>query len=172
MTEGAGQKVQVEIVPITLAAAKAFVSAHHRHNKAPIGHKFSIGIQLNNELMGVAMAGRPVARHLDDGRTIEVSRTCTLGQPNLNSMLYGAIWRAAKAMGYKRAITYTQQNESGISLLAAGWIKKVELQERGSWADHSVHLRHKKDPIGSGGVARIRWQISSLKSQMRFVSVR
>ena len=81
----------MQISPVTLRVAKAFISRHHRHNKPPVGHKFSIGL-INDagELIGVATAGRPVARHLDDGLTLEVNRTCTTGERNANSALYGA----------------------------------------------------------------------------------
>lgn len=74
-------------------------------------------------------------------------------------MLYGATWRAAKAMGYLRAYTYTQHDESGASLRAAGWVRDAELEARGSWAESSVALRELRDPKGSGGVARVRWKI-------------
>ncbi len=120
----------LEIVPITLKVAKEFVAEHHRHNKPPTGHKFSIGLEQDGVLCGVATAGRPVARHFDDGRTLEVNRTCTTGVKNANSMLYGAIWRCAKAMGYKRAITYTQADETGASLRAVGWRKVKTLPAR------------------------------------------
>ena len=151
----------MEIVPITLRAAKEFISEHHRHNKPPTGHKFSIGLEKDFMLIGVACAGRPVARHFDDGRTIEVNRTCTLGDKNANSMLYGAIWRCAKAMGYKRAITYTQSAECGASLRGAGWVKVKEIEPRKSWAESSVKLREKRCPVGNGGVARVLWEIRS-----------
>jgi len=149
----------LEIVPITLKAAKVFIAEHHRHNKPPTGHKFSIGLEKDGELIGVACAGRPVARHFDDGRTLEVNRTCTLGEKNANSMLYGAIWRCAKAMGYKRAITYIQADECGASLRAVGWVKVKEIEPRKSWAESSVKLKDKKCPIGNGGVARVLWEI-------------
>ena len=71
---------------------------------------------------GVAICGRPVSRHLDDGLTIEVTRTCTDGYWNANSFLYGASWRIAKAMGYVRLFTYNQDDESGVSLRAAGLV--------------------------------------------------
>lgn len=67
------------------------------------------------------MVGRPIGRYLDDGLTLEVNRCCTDGTKNACSMLYGAAWRAAKALGYKHLITYTRQSESGASLRAAGW---------------------------------------------------
>lgn len=149
----------MQIVPITLKTAKEFVAKHHRHNKPPTGWKFGVGLKNGDELVGVATAGRPVARHFDDGVTLEVNRTCTDGTRNANSMLYGAIWRAAKAMGYKRAITYTQANETGASLRAVGWVKVKELPARKSWAESSVKMREKRDPVGNGGVQRILWEI-------------
>lgn len=113
---------------------------------------------IGGALVGVATAGRPVARHYDDGRTLEVNRTCTDGTPNANSMLYGAVWRAAKAMGYKRCITYTQADETGASLRAAGWVKVKTLEARKSWAESSVALKDKRDPVGNGGVPRVLWE--------------
>jgi len=152
-----GRTKILEIVPITLKLAKDFVAAHHRHNKPPVGHKFSVGLVCDGVLVGVACAGRPVARMLDDGRTIEVTRTCTDGTPNANSMLYGAVWRAAKAMGYRRAITYTQGDETGASLRAVGWTRAKELPARAGWDAPS---RPRQD-IGSGNVARVRWEIKN-----------
>ncbi len=144
------------IVPITLDKAKQFVTDHHRHNKAPVGHKFSIGLQTDwGLLVGVATAGRPVSRMLDDGLTLEVNRTCTLGDRNANSMLYGAVWKAARAMGYRRCITYTQHDESGASLRAVGWVRTQELPPNKGW---SVPSRPRED-IGSAGIARVRWEI-------------
>lgn len=151
---------EFEIVPVTLRQANAFVAEHHRHSKPVRGWKFGVGlVDRHGVLRGVALAGRPVARALDDGRTVEVNRTCTDGSRNANSMLYGATWRAAKAMGYLRAYTYTQHDESGASLRAAGWVRDAELEARGSWAESSVALRELRDPKGSGGVARVRWKI-------------
>lgn len=112
----------LNIIPISLKEANAFVTAHHRHHKPTAGHKFSIGCEQNGQLVGVAIMGRPVSRYLDDGRTLEVNRLCTTGEKNACSMLYAAAARAAKAMGYRRIITYTLDTEPGISLRAAGWV--------------------------------------------------
>jgi hypothetical protein len=150
----------LEIRPITLRAACAFILEHHRHNKPPRGHKFSVAVWDGTVLVGVATAGRPVARGLDDGVTLEVNRTCTDGTANANSMLYGAVWRAARAMGYRRAVTYTQHDESGASLRAVGWRRAKELEARGSWAESSVAMKGIRDQIGNGGVARVRWEIT------------
>ena len=75
----------------------------------------------NDRLCGVAIAGRPVARRLDDGLTIEILRVCTDGTYNACSVLYGACARAARAMGYRRVVTYTLESEPGTSLKAAGF---------------------------------------------------
>lgn len=109
------------LIPVTLAAANAFVAQHHRTHKPVRGHKFSIGCTAGGQLVGVAIIGRPVSRHLDDGLTLEVNRLCTDGTKNACSMLYAAAWRAARAIGYKKIITYTLDTESGVSLRAAGW---------------------------------------------------
>lgn len=92
----------LEIRPCDLKTAVAFVFQNHRHNKPPVGHKFSIACYDDGRLCGVAMVGRPVARMLDDGLTVEITRNCTDGTHNACSMLYGACCRAAKALGYKR----------------------------------------------------------------------
>lgn len=111
-------------VPLTLAEANAFVRAHHRHH-GPIQnpqHKFSIGVaDEGGTIRGVAIICKPASRARDDGWTAEVARVATDGCPNACSALYGAAWRAAKAMGYQRLGTYTLTSEPGTSLRAAGW---------------------------------------------------
>lgn len=121
------------VVPISHAEANAFVAKHHRHHKPTPGHKFSVGVAEGDEIVGVAIVGRPVSRHLDDGWTLEVNRTCTDGSSNANSMLYGAAWRAAKALGYRRLITYTLPEESGASLRGAGW-RLIGERGGGKWS--------------------------------------
>ena len=153
----------MKICPITLAEAKAFIVLHHRHNKPPRGWKFGIGLRGVDGLIGVATAGRPVAPEIQNREplTLEVNRTCTDGTRNANSMLYGRVWKAARAMGYTRCITYTQADESGASLRAAGWVRVKELPPRKSWAESTKDpgLKAMRDPVGNGGVARVLWEI-------------
>ena len=111
----------LEIVPMTLREANAYVEQNHRHHGPVAGHKYSIGLSDGEKIVGVAIVGRPVSRHLDDGWTLEVNRLCTDGTKNDCSMLYAAAWRAARAMGYKRLVTYILESENGASLRAAGW---------------------------------------------------
>lgn len=94
---------------------------YHRHHKPSTGHKFSIGVRKDGKMVGVVICGRPVSRHYDDGYTLEINRLCTDGTHNACSILYGAAYRAAKAMGYKKVITYILESESGVSLKASGY---------------------------------------------------
>lgn len=143
------------LVPVTFADACAFVDAWHRHHGPPRGHKFSIGVATDTTLVGVAMAGRPVARHYDDGLTLEVNRTATDGTRNANSMLYAAAWRATQALGYQRLITYTQDGESGASLRAAGWRIVGQREPRRGWDTPS---RPRSDNGGPINVQRTLWE--------------
>lgn len=111
----------LELTPITLREANAFVAEHHRHHRPTAGHKFSIGVRDGERLAGVAICGGPASRHLDDGKTLEINRVCTDGTKNACSILYGATYRAAKAMGYRRVVTYILESEPGTSLKAAGY---------------------------------------------------
>ena len=113
--------MNLSLMPITLKEANEFVRLHHRNHNTVTGHKFSVGVTDGESVRGVAIVGRPVSRHEDNGATLEVARCCTDGVKNGCSMLYGAAWRAVKAMGYSRLITYTLPSEGGSSLKASGW---------------------------------------------------
>lgn len=142
----------LELVPVTLREANEFVRRHHRHHRPTVGHKFSIGVQEDGRLAGVAICGRPVGRFLDDGYTLEVNRLCTDGAKNACSMLYGAAVRAAKAMGYRRVITYILDSECGASLKASGFV--CEGPAGGIRGPRKI-----KDFVGRGG-ARERTEFS------------
>lgn len=128
--------MRLHVVPVRWEDARAFVEGWHRHNRPPVGHKFSVGVADDDRVLrGVAIVGRPVARHLDDGGTLEVLRVATDGAPNACSMLYGTSWRAARALGYTRLVTYTQSTEPGSSLRAAGWrvVARTDTRVRPGW---------------------------------------
>lgn len=149
---------RMRVVPVTLAQAQAFVSAHHRHNNPPRGWKFGVGLANGyGDLIGVATAGRPVARLLAAPTTLEVNRTCTTGVRNANSMLYGAIRRAAVALGYERIYTYTQEGESGASLRAAGFRVDASLPARPNWHDNSARGKRLSAPDSTTSSPRVRW---------------
>lgn len=120
------------LTPITLREANAFVEAHHRHHKPARGCILCVAVSENGTVRGVAIVGRPVSRMLDDGWTAEVVRVATDGARNACSMLYGASWRASRALGYRRLVTYTLPEEGGASLRAAGW-RCIGEAGGGSW---------------------------------------
>ncbi len=105
--------MSLSIVPISQKEAFLFVKQLHRHHKPPRGSVFQLAAVKDGEIVGVAIVGRPVARRLQDGWTLEVNRCCTDGTRNACSFLYGAAWRAAKALGYRKLITYTLPAEGG-----------------------------------------------------------
>lgn len=142
-------------VPIALAQANRYVADFHRHNGALPAAKFSIAA-VDGEtglVHGVAVAGLPKARMLDDGATLEVNRVCTDGATNCCSFLYGCCKRAAKAMGYSLLITYTQADEPGASLKASGWTLDGEAGG-GSWVRAS-----RSNGAKYAGVIKQRWHI-------------
>lgn len=146
---------RLQIVPTTLRAARAFVEAHHRHHRPPQGGLFAVATAVGEEPVGVAIVGMPVARHLGDGWTVEVTRVAVLeGYPNACSMLYAACWRAARAMGYRKLITYTLKTESGTSVRAAGW--NVVAEVRGQTWHRGLRPRIDKHPLGD----KLRWEIA------------
>lgn len=141
---------------ITFREAQSFVERHHRHHRSPVGHKLSIGVRVTgtDDLVGVAIVSRPVARLFDDGGdTLEVSRTCTDGTRNANSALYGAVWRICRELGAKRIITYTQDGETGASLRAAGFTPVARRKAHSGW-DRPNRRRRAAHPTT---VDRILW---------------
>lgn len=112
----------IELRPITRDECDSYIREHHRHHGVPLGALWRQAVHDDSGcIVGVAVSGRPVARALDDGLTVEVTRLCTDATPNACSMLYAASRRAAEAKGYRRGLTYILASESGASLRAAGW---------------------------------------------------
>jgi len=142
----------LEIVPVSVQSARAYVDQHHRHHKAPQSGLFAVAVSRDDTIVGVAIVGRPVARCLQDEWTAEVTRVATDGTKNACSMLYGACWRAARALGYKKLVTYTLKSESGSSLRAAGWQVVGQVNGR-SW-NCTSRPRVDKHPLQD----KLRWE--------------
>jgi len=150
--------MKLRIVPCDFDEACAFVLQHHRHHKPPVGHKFSMSVVDEKDVVrGVCIVGRPVARRLDDGMTLEVTRLATDGVRNGCSSLYGAAWRACKSLGYSRLITYILDTESGASLKGAGW-RCLGVRGGGSWSTPS-RPRVDKHPLQK----KLLWDVSKQK---------
>lgn len=147
---------RLRIHPLTLKEACQLVARWHRHLKRPTGGLLAIGVALENatEPCGCVIVGRPSARMLDDGWTAEVTRCCTNGYRNAPSMLYRAAWRAVRAMGYRRLVTYTLPEEGGASLRAAGF-KLIGEAGGGKW-DREQRPRVDDHPQQK----KLRWELS------------
>jgi hypothetical protein len=147
--------VTLSIVPLGLAESNLLVERWHRHHGRVVGHKFSLGCAgEDGEVHGAAIVGRPVSRVLDDGWTVEVVRLVSDGTKNVCSMLYAACWRAARALGYRKLITYILATEPGTSLRAAGFRIVGEVRGR-SW-DCPSRPRVDRYPT----LDKVRWEAS------------
>jgi len=146
---------KIIIAPCPNEQAKAYVDSFHRHHGSSVQARFSIAaVDETAKVRGVAMVGRPIARLLDDGWTLEVNRLATDGCENACSALYGASRRIAKEMGYRKLITYIREDEPGTSLRAAGWRFEEVIRAR-SW-NMPGRARTDKTEI----VRRGRWSVA------------
>jgi len=125
--------MSLEITPLTLKQANDLVASLHRHHKPVVGHRFSIGVKDEaGVLHGAAIVGRPTGRKNPQYDWAEVTRLVTNGRKNACSILYAACARIAKEMGFKRIQTFILEEETGISLKAAGW-EFERISEGGDW---------------------------------------
>lgn len=121
----------LELQPIGLRDANAFVAKLHRHSKPVRGQKLSVAVADENGIRGVAIWGRPVSREIQANPfAMEILRVCTDGARNACSKLYAACCWAAKGAGFRLAVTYTLASEGGASLRAAGFKPVAEVKDR------------------------------------------
>ena len=144
----------MQAAPIHIKEANAFIAKYHRHSLPTVGGKFAVAAIHRGKLAGVAVAGRPVARRLDDGNTIEVLRVCTDGTPNCCSFLYARVAKIARLLGYTKVITYTLEEESGASLRAVGGRVACQVRAR-EW---NVPSRRRKSQAVYGK-KKLRWEL-------------
>lgn len=139
---------------VELKDANAFVASVHRHHAPVTGHRFSIGAEVDDRLVGVAICGRPGARAIDQVGVLEVTRVATDGQRNACSFLYSKAARIAAEMGFRAVITYTLAVEEGASLRAVGWWPEV-LDDRDT--DWTCKSRPRERTKGQGLGQKVRW---------------
>lgn len=161
----------LELVPIKFSEAQKFIAEHHSHNDPPQGWKFGCAVANTavGRIVGVTTIGRPVARHYDDGKTLEITRNCVRRDlphkytKNASSKLYGAAWRATKNLGYEKLITYTIKNqEQATPLKATGYDILEKECGGGDWSSES----RKRDYQGPKDV-KTSWIKKNLKNNIK-----
>lgn len=136
----------MRVCPLTLKQLNALITEMHRHHKPVVGHRFSLGLLIDEKLIGGCSIGRPVSRELDQYAIAEVTRLVTDGTKNACSMLYGAAARVCAAMGFDQIQTYILDSEPGTSLKASGW-KLDGLTNGGNWNCNQRKGRREDQPM-------------------------
>lgn len=148
---------RLALVPLTQRQATEACKRWHRHNAPPRGDVIRVGAAVGDQLVAVGIAGRPVARQLDNGQTLEVTRVASSGYDNATSFLYRALARAAFNLGYNRVITYTQAGEPGSSLRAAGYRVVAERPATKGWS----RIARPRDDAKYMTVERTLWEVTA-----------
>jgi len=151
-------------VPCSAPRAREVVEAWHRHHGPSTSGLYAAAVATEDGIVrGVALIGRPVARLLDDGWTLEVTRVATDGTPNACSALYGIARRLAATLGYARLITYTRADEPGSSQRAAGLTDDGPIRAR-SWnmpgrarVDKTEIVQRRRWSLALGDQVDIQW---------------
>lgn len=100
----------MKIIPMTVKAAEEFLKTHGRHYKAPAEPICAIGV--GETVAGDTRVGDPPPFVLHgaailgrrDDKVAELAHIYVDGVSQGYSLLYGACWRALKALGYESAI--------------------------------------------------------------------
>lgn len=148
--------------PITRDAANAVILRWHRHHRPVRSHRFAIAGYDGEELVGVVVVGNPVAAALQNGVTFEVLRLCTNGHRYAASRLLSAAWKAARAMGVLRMVSYTRADEAGTCYRAANWRDVARVRGEG-WAHGNKGDRYLPGLYmpTTEIVDRVRWEIAA-----------
>lgn len=85
----------MRVVSLSIKEAEEFLAKHERHYKAPVEPICAIGIA-EKGLHGAAILGRRSEQEA------ELAHIYVDGTSQGYSLLYGACWRALKALGYDK----------------------------------------------------------------------
>ena len=112
----------MRISDCTVREARRIVKRWHRHLPDIQGGLFAAKLVDDaGAVVGCALAGNGPRVWQGTGRLV-ISRVAVVeGTRNGCSMLYGALVRAARALGWREVWTYTLPEEPGTSLKAAGF---------------------------------------------------
>ncbi len=149
-------------VPMTRDEANAFIVAHHRHHGRVSGHRFIVGAAWDGVLLGVAVAGRPRARRINQYQQLEVNRLCASGERNVCSFLYSRVSRVARELGFLAVFTAILTSETGASLRASGWVFAYET--RGGSQDRPSRRRVDRSPTEPKAIWCPAWCLDVVRS--------
>jgi hypothetical protein len=119
----------ITLGPYPVKYAREWIETVHRRIPELTGAMWCVGLWVGEEMRGLAAVGRPNARKLDVSArqripVLSVLRVAVVeGTRNGCSSLYGACSRVARGMGCDGLNTYIHDDETGVSLRAAGWIE-------------------------------------------------
>lgn len=147
------QRGGLELRACATKDAIRWCAQHHRHLRRELaGARFAVALhRAGGERVGVAIVTSGPRVWEGTGRC-NIARVATDGTRNACSMLLGAICRAAAALGYVEAWTYTLPHESGSSLRAAGF----ELVGTTRGGEHDRKGRPRKSAEQPG--QKLRWR--------------
>ena len=117
--------MKLHLRPWTVKRADSLEFVHQVHRRLPKiqGAMWCVSVRSGADIVGVALVGWPSQEQTTDEMDhLRVLRVAVKeGYPNACSMLYGAAWRAARAMGVTSMDTHTHLDEHATSLKASGW---------------------------------------------------
>lgn len=147
--------------PVTVTAAKAWVRQVHRHLPEIQGGLFASSVWNEDGPAAMGIAINPPRVWLGTGRIV-IGRVAAM--PDLEpvgdhaapacTMIYASLCRAAKALGWREAWTYTLPSESGASLRAAGFIYMGETRGE-EWDRPSRRRKAAVSPAKKGRWMRV-----------------
>lgn len=94
--------MSLETIAMSVSIAEKFLAAHERHYKVPVEAICAIGIGEKQADDSWKICGAAILGRREDGDA-ELAHIYVDGTFQGYSILYGACWRALKALGYKRA---------------------------------------------------------------------
>ena len=88
----------MKVISLTLKNAMSYLASHARHYETDAEPLFAIGITSEDDrLCGAVVIG-------EKNGDAKLSHIYSAGEYQGYTLLYGAAWRAAKALGYERMV--------------------------------------------------------------------
>jgi hypothetical protein len=155
----------ITLRPATRDEVNELVRLWHRHHNPVQGCRFAAIASVDGEDVGAMIVGRPEAPAFDQRVVAEVTRLALRATVkddprmyNVGSRLLGAAWRAHKALGGGRMVSYVRIDETGSVYKAAGWEPVAETEPRDWCQERHLLLPGIIEPA-TESIARVRWEI-------------